>query len=611
MLVWDIRRIGFLMRLTHGLLLVLSALFLALVPASAEPRHGIAMHGEPALPADFDHLPYADPAARKGGRIVFGVQGTFDTLNTFSVRGIAASGIVPPQALVTQALMARSYDEPFSLYGLVAESIETPDDRSWVVFRLNPKARFSDGKPVTSADVLFTWDLLKTKGKPNFRNWYSKVAKAEAPDERTVRFDLAGANDRELPLILALMPVLAKHATDAGRFEETNLTPPVGSGPYVIADVKPGESITFRRNPDYWGRDLPISRGLYNPDEIRFDYYRDGNTLFEAFRGGLYDVRTEDSPTRWTSQYDFPLIQQGKVVRDPIPIRTPKGMNAFVFNTRRPLFSDIRVREAIAGLFDFDWVNRNLFQGLYARTSSFFEGSDLASTGVPASARERELLAAFPGVVSPSILEGTWRPAASDGSGRDREQARHALDLLGQAGWHLTDGELRDRSGQPMAIEFLAASRVQERLALNFGTALSRVGIRLKVRLVDDVQYWRRLQAFDFDMIQFAWGASPSPGNEQYGRWTAKAADRQGSLNYAGVREPAVEAAIDAMLAARARQDFVDSVRTLDRILLSGFYVVPLFNQPSQWIARKSSVQRPARTALFGFQADVLWRSEP
>lgn len=599
------------MRLTAGLFLCFAVLLAAIAPTAAEPRHGIAMHGEPALPPDFGHLPYADPSAGKGGRIVFGVQGTFDTLNTFSVRGIAASGIVPPLGLVTQGLMARSYDEPFSLYGLIAESIETPDDRSWVVFRLNPRARFSDGKPVTSADVLFTWDLLKTKGKPNFRNWYAKVAKAEAPDALTVRFDLAGANDRELPLILALMPVLAKHTTDAARFEETNLTPPIGTGPYVIADVKPGESITFRRNPDYWGRDLPISRGLYNPDEIRFDYYRDGNTLFEAFRGGLYDVRTEDSPTRWMGQYDFPLVQQGKVVRDPIPIRTPKGMNAFVFNTRRPLFSDIRVREAIAGLFDFDWVNRNLFQGLYARTSSFFEGSELASTGVPASAHERALLAPFPSAVKPTVLAGTWRPSPSDGSGRDREQARHALDLLGQAGWHLVEGELRDKSGQPMVIEFLAASRVQERLALNFSQALSRVGIRLKVRLVDDVQYWRRLQAFDFDMIQFAWGASPSPGNEQYGRWTAKAADRQGSLNYAGVREPAVEAMIDAMLAARSRQDFVDSVRALDRVLLSGFYVVPLFNQPAQWIARKTSVQRPEKPALFGFQPEVLWRNEP
>ncbi len=579
--------------------------------ASAEPRHGIAMHGEPALPADFAHLPYADPSAPKGGRIVFGVQGTFDTLNTFSVRGIAAQGIVPPLGLVTQGLMARSYDEPFSLYGLVAESIETPDDRSWVQFRINPRARFSDGAPVTSADVLFSWDLLKTKGKPNFRNWYGKVTKAEAPDPHTVRFDLGGPGDRELPLILALMPVLPRHATDAARFEETNLTPPVGSGPYVIAEVRPGDSITFRRNPDYWAKDLPISRGLYNAQEIRFDYFRDANTLFEAFKGGLYDVRTEDSPTRWTTGYDFPAANEGRVLRDPIPIRTPRGMNAFVFNTRRPIFADIRVREALGLLFDFDWVNRNLFQGLYARTTSFFEGSDLASTGRAPTQRERDLLAPFASSLRPDILEGRWKPAAADGSGRDRELARQALALLGEAGWRLKDGALRNAAGEPFAVEFLAASRVQERLALNYGQALQRIGITLKVRLVDDVQYWRRLSAFDFDMIQFAWGASPSPGNEQYGRWSARAADRQGSLNYAGARDPAIEAMIDAMLAARSREDFVSATRALDRVLLSGFYVVPLFNQPEQWIARSAAVKRPERTSLFGFQPETLWRIAP
>ncbi|MCP8940738.1 extracellular solute-binding protein [Alsobacter sp. SYSU M60028] len=593
----------------------LAALVSVLAPAagaSAEPRHGIAMHGEPALPADFTALPYARPDAPKGGRIVFGVQGTFDTLNTFSVRGIAAQGIAPPTGLVTQALMARSYDEPFSLYGLVAESIETPDDRSWVTFRLNPKARFSDGRPVTADDVLFTWALLKTKGKPNFRNWYAKAVKAEALDPHTVRFDLTGADDRELPLILALMPVLPRHATDADRFEETTLAPPIGSGPYVVAQVKPGESITYRRNPDYWGKDLPISRGLYNPDEIRFDYYRDANSLFEAFKGGLYDVRIEDSPTRWMTGYDFPAVTDGRIVRDPVTVRTPKGMNALVFNTRRPVFADARVREALGLLFDFDWVNRNLFYGVYQRTTSYFQGSDLASTGRPASARERELLAHFPDAVRPDILDGTWRPAQADGSGRDRELARKALDLLDKAGWTLHDGVLRRAgSGEPMTIEFLAASRVQERLALNFAQSLQRIGVTMRVRLVDDVQYWRRLASFDFDMIQFIWGASPSPGNEQYGRWSARAADRQGSLNYAGARNPAIEAMIDAMLSARERDDFVAATRALDRVLLSQFYVIPLFNQPEQWVAHSAAVKRPAVTPLFGFQPETLWRETP
>ena len=581
-------------------------------PAVAEPRHGIAMHGEPMLPPDFQAMPYVRADAPKGGRIVFGVQGTFDTLNPYAVRGIAAQGIAPPTALVIQSLMARNFDEPFSLYGLVAESIDTPPDRSWVVFRLNPKARFSDGKPVTSADVLFTFELLKTKGKPSYRGWFGKVRSATAPDAMTVRFDLASSEDRELPLILALMPVLARHAVNPETFEQTSFAPILGTGPYVVAEVKPGESITYRRNPDYWGADLPITRGLANADEVRFDYYRDANGLFEAFKGGLYDVRSEDSPTRWTTGYDFPAVRDGRVVRDPIPLRTPKGMNAFVFNTRRPLFADVRVREALGLLFDFDWVNRNLFGSVYRRTTSFFEGSDLAASGLPASAGERARLARFPTAVRDDILEGRWSPARGDGSGRDRDLARQALALLGTAGWEMRDGVLRNRgSGEPFAFEFLAASRVQERLALNYAQSLKRLGIAMTVRIVDDVQYWRRLSGFEFDMIQFTWNASPSPGNEQFNRWSARAADRQGSLNYAGAREPAIEAMIDAMLSARERPEFVDATRALDRVLLSGFYVVPLYNQPEQWIARSTAVKRPATVSLFGFLPDTLWRESP
>jgi peptide/nickel transport system substrate-binding protein len=591
------------------MLLIAAVSSVAAGSAARTQSHAIAMHGEPALEDGFAHFPYVRPDAPKGGRIVFGMLGTFDTLNPYSVIGIAAEGVAPINGgLVWQSLMARSADEPFSLYGQIARSIETPDDRSSVTFRLDPAARFSDGKPVTADDVLFSWDLLKRKGKPNLRSWYGMAKTAEAPDPYTVRFDLTGANNRELPLILALMPVLPKHAVDEARFEETNLTPPIGSGPYVVEAVRPGESISYRRNPDYWGKDLPTSRGRYNADEIRYDYYLDANTLFEAFKGGLVDVRIEDSPTRWTTGYDFPAFRDGTVVKDPIPVRTPKGMNAFVFNTRRPVFADARVREALGYLFDFDWVNRTLFNGVYARTASFFEGSDLASTGRPASEGERAILAAFPGAVRPEILEGNWHPAGGDGSGRDRDLARRALDLLAQAGWTLQDGVLRNAAGEPFQFEFLASTRLQERLAINFARALARIGVRMDVRYVYNVEYWRRLSNFDFDMIQFTWGSSPSPGNEQYNRWSSKAADRAGSLNYAGARSPAVDAAVDAMVSARRREDFVDAVRALDRVLLSQFYVIPLYNQPEQWIAHTAAVKRPESTALFGFQADALWR---
>ena len=589
---------------------IITGLLTAGSSAIAAPQHGLAMHGQPALPNNFEHLTYVKPDAPKGGRIVYGVLGTFDTLNPYAMRGVAAQGLTPPLGLVVQSLMMRSADEPFTLYGSIAESIDVPDDRSSVTFRLNPKARFSDDHPITSEDVAFTWGLLKEKGKPNMRGSYGKVQKIDTPDALTIRFDLTGVGDRELPLILGLMPVLAKHATDAEKFEETSLTPLLGSGPYLVADVKAGESITYKRNPSFWGKDLPINRGLYNVDEYKFDYYRDANTLFEAFKGGLYDIRSEDNPTRWVTGYDFPRMAEQKSVKDPIEVRSPKGMTALAMNTRKHIFSDIRTREALSYLFDFEWVNKSLFEGVYKRTSSYFEGSDLASTGLAASEREKILLAQYPDVVRADILQGTWRPPVSDGTGRDRNNAKKAFELLKSAGWTLDKGVLKNQQGEAFTFEALVVTRVQERLALNFSESLQKLGIQMTVRYVDDVQYWRRVATFDFDMIQFTWGSSPSPGNEQANRWGTKSKDREGSLNYPGVASPAVDAAIEALLAAKSREDFVDAVRALDRILLSGFYVVPLFNAPEQWIVRSTSVRRPDKTPLFGFAPETLWRVE-
>ena len=589
----------------------LTGLFVLLgcvTPVLAQPQHGIAMHGQPDLPASFAHLPYANPDAPKGGRIIYGVLGTFDTLNPYAVRGVAAQGLTPPLGLVVQSLMMRSADEPFTLYGSIAESIDVPDDRSSVTFHINPKAKFSDGHPITSEDIAFTWNLLKEKGKPNMRSSYGKVQKIDTPDALTIRFDLAGIGDRELPLILGLMPVLAKHATDVDKFEETSLTPLLGSGPYLVTEIKPGESITYKRNPDFWGKDLPINRGLYNVDEYKFDYYRDANTLFEAFKGGLYDIRSEDNPTRWVTGYDFPRMTEQKAIKDAIPVRTPKGMTALAMNTRRSVFADIRTREALSYLFDFEWVNKSLFEGVYKRTTSFFEGSDLASTGLPASEKEKAMLAPFPEAVRADILSGVWRPPLSDGSGRDRNNAKRAFELLKAAGWSLDKGVLKNQNGEVFAFEALVVTRVQERLALNFSDSLQKLGIQMNVRYVDDVQYWRRVATFDFDMIQFTWGSSPSPGNEQVNRWGSKSKTREGSLNYPGVDSPAVDATIEALLAARERSDFIDAVHALDRILLSGFYVVPLFNAPDQWIVRSSDVKRPVTTPLFGFAPETLWR---
>src|SRR5919112_2354717 len=396
------------------------------VAGASAPRAGLAMHGEPALPMDFSHFPYANPQAPKGGRLVLGIQGTFDSLNPYTVRGVAPD-ILPRYVL--QSLMARSLDEPFTMYPLVAQSFESPPDRSFIVFNLDPRARFSDGHRVTAHDVLFSFELLKTRGKPFLRASYGQVSAVFVENEHRIRFDLTGSDDRELPLLLALLPLFPAHATDAERFEETTLAPPVGSGPYVVSEVEPGARIVLKRNPNFWAGDLPAARGLFNFDEVRLDFYRDANSLFEAFKAGLYDFRIEGDPTRWTTGYDIPAVRDGRVVRETLTTRLPKGMSGFVFNTRKALFADVRVREAIGYLFDFDWVNRNLFFGQLTRSDSYFSGSDLASTGRPADEKERALLAAFPGTVRDDILEGRWEPPAGDGSGRDRDMARRALAL--------------------------------------------------------------------------------------------------------------------------------------------------------------------------------------
>lgn len=592
-----------------ALLLVMTTLTImagrSVLADSAPAQHAIAMHGAPALPPGFAHLPYADPAAPKGGRITFGIQGTFDSLNPLVVLGVAPDAV---PKYVQQTLLYRSADEPFTAYGLLASKVELNSDRTRLAFEIDPRAAFSDGKPVTADDVLFTVEMLKTKGKPFHRSSLARITKASAPSPRRVEFELGDGSNRELPLVIGSLPIFAKHATDAERFGDTSFKPALGSGPYVVSEVRPGESLTLKRRKDFWAEDLPVTRGLFNPDEIRYDFYRDSNALFEAFKAGLYDVRLEGDPTRWMTGYDIPAVQDGRIVRHTMHFDTPKGMTGLVFNTRRPIFADIRVREALGLLFDFEWVNRNLFHGVYRRAGSFFSGSELSALGVPADEREKKLLAAFPGAVREDILAGAWRPAESDGSGRDREQARKALELLKAAGYTLQEGALRSAKGEAFSFEITVTSRPQERLALNYAQSLARLGITANVRLIDDVQYWRRLSAFDFDMIQWTWPASASPGNEQIGRWGAANAARKGSLNYAGVQSPAVDAVLQSLLAARAREDFVASVRSLDRLLISGFYVVPLYYLPDTWLALSRGVVMAGRQPAYFLSNETLAR---
>ena len=576
-------------------------------PSAASPRHAIAMHGEPAMPQGFAHFRYVNPDAPKGGRLVQSALGTFDTLNPFVVKGLAAQSI---RGYVVESLMARGYDEPFTLYGLLAQTVDTDDARSFVTFALDPAAKFSDGKPVTAADVLFSWRLLRDRGRPNHRLYYSKVAKAEALDARTVRFDLTNSNDRELPLILGLMPVLPKHAVDPATFEQTSFEKTIGSGPYVVAEVDPGRSVTLKRNPNYWGSNHAVNRGQWNFDEIRTDYYRDANAEFEAFKKGLIDVRAETDPGRWQTAYEFPAAREQRVVKEVFTTQTPKELSAFVFNTRRPVFADSRVRAAITLLLDVDWLNRNYFFGLYRRSAGYFDDSELSAIGQPASKREQTLLAPFPNAVRPDVLDGTWRPPAGDGSGRDRSMLRRALALLQSAGYALNNGALQSsRTGAPLAFEILVTTRDQERLALAFQSHLRRAGIDASIRTVDAVQYDRRRLTYDFDMIHNVWDQSLSPGNEQSFYWGSAAADQPGTRNYMGAKSPAVDAMIAAILRARTRPDLVAAVRALDRVLISGRYVLPLFYRPGQWIARWTYIRHPDATSASGYLPEAWWHA--
>jgi peptide/nickel transport system substrate-binding protein len=585
-----------------------AALFLIAATAlQAEPAHGIALYGTPKEPPGFTHFPYVNADAPKGGRLTMSAFGSFDSTNPLIVRGVAANGI---RDFVIESLMARGLDEPFTLYGLIAETVEVPEDRSSITFHLNPKARFSDGKPITADDVLFSFNLLKDKGRPNHRTYFAKVVKSERLSGRDVRFTFESAGDREIPLILGLLPVLPKHLINPDTYEDTSLEAPIGSGPYRVGKIDPGRSITFERDPNYWGKDLPVNRGRFNFDQIRFDYFREGSVMFEAFKTGQVDLWAEDDPRRWANGYDFPAVKDGRVVKRAFDIGLPAGMTALVFNTRRKVFADTRVREALIYLFDFEWINRTLYAGLYSRTQSYFERSILASAGRPADARERDLLSPYPSVVKSAIMDGTYRFPTTDGSGRNRQNQEQAFRLLKEAGYTLKNGKLVGADGNQLSFEILAASTSQEALLLSFARDVERLGIEVKLRVVDGAQYQARLTNYDYDMIQNTWPSSLSPGNEQLFRWSTAAATTPGTYNFAGVENPAADAMIGAMLSAATEDGFVSSVRALDRVLLTGDYVIPLFYTPKQWVAYWTRLKQPDTTPLFGYNVESWWSAE-
>ncbi|MEW9807969.1 extracellular solute-binding protein [Mesorhizobium sp. ZMM04-5] len=596
-------------RMLFGLILALSAAFVG-DGARGEPRHAIAMHGDAALPADFTHLPYANPDAPKGGTANYAWIGTFDSVNPFIVQGSGARGSLDLVFgnNVFETLMMRSADEPFTLYPLLAKTIETDDERSFAEFTLDERATFSDGEPVKPEDVVFTFELLAEKGYPRYAVTASKIASVETVGERGVRFTFKRP-DRELPLILGLFPVLPKHAIDRETFDKSTLKPMIGSGPYRLEAVKPGDALTFRRNPDYWAKDIPSKTGFDNYDTITLTYFRDENAMFEAFKKGLVDVFLEENSGRWTSQYDFPAVSRGDIVRDTIRTRLPSGMLGIVLNTRRPVFADPRLRAALVGLFDFEWANRTLFAGAYTRTRSFFDNSDLSSAGQPARASERALLAPFPGAVAPDIMANGWAPPKSDGSGLDRAFMRVGFDRLKDAGYALKDGRLIAPDGRPVAFEIMLKSNENQQVAVAYQQTLAKLGIVVSIRSVDSAQFIARQKDYDFDAMFFNYTASLSPGVEQLGRWGSAARDKPGTFNYAGVADPAVDAMIEALINARTREEFTSAVRAYDRVLLSGAYVVPLYFKPEQWIARWSRIERPQTVPLQGAQLPTWWHA--
>ncbi|MCA0434364.1 MAG: extracellular solute-binding protein [Proteobacteria bacterium] len=571
--------------------------------ALAEPRHGIAMQGDPGLPADFKNVPYVNPDAPQGGTLRRAETGTFDSVNPFIVKGTSARDV---RTVVFESLMARNLEEPFSLYGLLAESIDVSDDRSTVTFKLRPEAKFSDGSPVTAADVVWSMETLRDKGRPNFKNSYIKVSSVETPDERTIVFRQE-AGDRELPLIMGLMPILSKKSWEGRNFEDTTLDPIIGSGPYVIAEVKPNESIVYRRNRDYWGNGLPIAKGLWNFDTLRFDYYRDNNTAFEAFKKGDADVRLENEPVRWTSAYDFPAVKDGRVIMEKVEQRSPAPASGFAFNTRRKIFEDVRVREALVMAFDFEWANANLFGGAYQRTFGYFSGSDLSSKGKPADAGELAIIGN--GGLPPPYLDGSYTLPVSDGSGRDRKLLRAAVGKLAEAGWSIRDGLMKNEAGEALAFALTVTNKDQEKIALHYQRALDAIGIKTEVRLVDAAQFSMLQKSYDYDMIPATWFNSLSPGNEQKLYFGSSGRSTQGTRNYPGINDPRVDAAIEAMLKATTREEFVSAVRAEDRLLVAGHYIVPFYDAGGQWVARWNYIGRPDKQPLPGFEATTLWRN--
>jgi len=586
-----------------SLLILSSTNIVFAAPSPVHKTHAIAMNGAPKYAKGFKHFEYVNPDAPKGGFIRQQSIGSYDSFNSFIAKGQAVTGI----ALIYDTLLSSSSDEPFTEYGLIADEIEMPEDRSWVIFHLNPKARFNDGKTVTVKDVIFSFNTLITQGHPFYKKYYADVKKVEDLGDRRVKFYFGESTNRELPLIVGQMEVLPEHYWKNRDFTQSTLDAPLGSGPYKIGDFKAGRYVKYERVKDYWAKDLPVNKGRYNFDQIQYDYYRDGTVSLEAFKAGEYDFREENNSKLWATMYTGKNFDKGWIAKETISHELPRGMQGFAFNTRRSMFQDRKVREAIGTVFDFEWSNKNLFYGQYTRTSSYFTNSELASSGLPSS-EELKILNPLKKDLPPEVFSKAFILPKNSATGNIRKELRKASRLLKEAGWVIRDKQrVHKKTGKPLSFEILLVSPAFERIVLPFKKNLKRLGIEVKVRVVDSSQYINRLRSFDFDMVVAVFGQSLSPGNEQRNYWTSASAQVAGSRNVMGIQNPAIDHLVDLVINAPDRQSLITRTHALDRALLWGHYIVPHWHLSYYRVSYWNRFSRPKITPKYAFGFLTWW----
>lgn len=560
-------------------------------------RKSISMHGEPSLSPGFDSYQHADINSIQGGTLKLASLGTYDSMNPFIVKGRSAYGI---RNYIFESLLSRNYSEPFSLYGLIAEKIIYPEDRKWIEFHINKNARFSDGNKINPSDILFSYNQLREFGRPNHRNYYSRVKKVTITSNSSIKFLINDDDDdRELILILGLMPILPEHIYGNGQFLEANLDVPIGSGPYTVHKIDQGKNITYIKDPNYWAQDLSINNGMNNFEKISIDYYLDDNSRFEAFKAGLFDLYQVWDPTRWNNLKSEKKVINGDIHLLNISKKTPAGMLGLALNTRKEKLSNINIRSALSSLFDFEWINKNLYHGLYNRTVGFYDNSYLSSVNTPISPLEASLM----GESAVNMYNTNYANFKLLSKKNMRDKLQDALKIFQSNGYTLENSKLIDaKTQEPFVIEFLISDKRQEKYALNYKKNLEKIGIELVITMVDSTQYQKRKQNFDFDIIEHFWYASLSPGNEQYFYWGSKSADDIGSRNYAGIKDQNIDKMIDNLIASKKKEDFIAAAKSLDRLLISGNYIIPLFHWPHQWVATSNRVKQPATLSLDGYK---------